>query len=92
MKFLTFPITADHIARGKRSDASSCPIALALRDATNSPWSYYEGGDRAETDTELFRATNRARRFAKDFDRGEHVQPTRMRFEIINSWRDEDAD
>jgi len=33
MKTITIRVTADHIARGKRSDALYCPLALAAQDA-----------------------------------------------------------
>lgn len=36
---ITVKVTQEHIDRGIPADCESCPVALALRDASPGPWS-----------------------------------------------------
>lgn len=60
-------VTAKHIARGKKKNDVSCPVALALRDA---------GFPRGELrDTYVDRFPRSIERFMDKFDRGQSVKP-----------------
>jgi hypothetical protein len=76
-------VTEDHIRRGRRSSPTSCPLALALREATGRAvnvgvWYVYVQGSKEDIPL-----PNRAASFRAAFDGGyPGVRPFQFQFEI----------
>lgn len=73
-------VTQDHIDRGN-SRPNSCPIALAVKEATGAH--YVEVGaddDLIDIDYHLYRLTTKGLNFIKRFDNGQRVRPAIFRF------------
>ena len=75
----TYPVTAAHIAAGRRGSCSRCPIALAIRDKDDvsyvsvcRTWAYTWDAAGARRQASLGRDGGD---FTYAFDRGERVEP-----------------
>jgi len=85
-RWLIVPITAELIAKSKKSDCYQCLVALALREATGFIWHVVSDSARIET---LFGPLNGRRpiwhfpdsvaALIRRFDRGDTVEPTTFR-------------
>ena len=81
-KYITVKVTQEHIDQGTPERATSCPIALALRETTNEACCYIDdfgwgAGDRLGGDI-----TRRARHFMHRFDHKPGVKPTTFRLPV----------
>ena len=81
-KQLTFEVTQDHIDRGKRGSAVSCPIALAIKEKYGDDPSVGSGSViiHFEDGRMKFKNSKRMYEFIKTFDGGGgEVQPAKFR-------------
>jgi hypothetical protein len=85
-KPVTIEVTQRDISRGVPADCSKCPVALAVRRATKirKIAADTSGLFRIAPYTEFarFTAKHPARKFIKDFDAGEPVEPFSFEVEL----------
>lgn len=73
-------VTQEHIDGGEMTNPISCPVALALAEATGLEfWSVW--GDHAERDRALIDLPKEAADFVGFFDQGDSVQPFSFDFD-----------
>lgn len=75
-------VTQEHINKGRPGSGSSCPIALAIKDALNAPVVFVVHASvnmykiyGSKLKRNAFRLDKNAVQFQKDFDHGFLVQP-----------------
>lgn len=74
-------VTQEHIDKGDRCRASSCPLALALRETTGQPW--IVSSMSAGTEYGHCRPLpQEARHFVVNYDHGALVKPFAFDFDI----------
>lgn len=72
-------VTAEDIEKGKRRDASQCPVALALSRTAGGLW--FVSDDAWESGTGLERdLPNEVHQFIDDFDAGLPAEPFSFEF------------
>lgn len=75
-------ITQEHINKGRRNDAASCPIALAVMDVIEARnvivsglIKTYHPNDLGGWECVYYRHSARSKQFMRDFDNGKKVLP-----------------
>ena len=90
MRTVVVEVTAEDIAKGKREDCESCPIACALLRAAGTPRAFIDGNEMAAGDWDgVFPLVEQrvpvppdAAGFIADFDDGRLVKPFTFTVEL----------
>ena len=77
MKKIRVKVTGKHIDEGEPGDSFRCPIALAVKEATNVATRDVTLVDGIEISVGpfVFKATLKVKEFIKSFDKGKKVKP-----------------
>ena len=69
------PVTTDHIQRGQRTDATTCPVALAINEKLDGPIASVGWGSiiirDEDADADEFCNTNDLKAWVQNYDGGE---------------------
>ena len=82
-------VTKEHIAQGKRVNAKSCMVALALRPHLKNGYAVGQGGlydARKKLANRIVRWSGPVYERIMEFDRGNPVEPFTFTFTIADSW------
>jgi hypothetical protein len=80
-KSVKIEVTEEDIEKGKQSDGTSCPVALAMMRATGSTYVYVDYIE-SRIAGELIYTPKKAEEFMRDFDSDSEIRPGPFAFEI----------